>query len=43
MTKIYFSKKRAFDFQSNLKEQGFEAQVWIDTDAFGDKVYIVKW
>ena len=42
MTRTFFSKKRADEFAKTLKE--FDSvEIWMDTDAFNQKIYIVKW
>ena len=43
MTRTFFSKKRAEAFAAELKRNKNRAEIWMDTDAFGQKIYIVKW
>lgn len=43
MSSIFFSKKEAEKFEVSLKSQGYETQIWMDTDGFKQTIYIVKW
>ena len=44
MTRIFFSSNGAKRFMMELEEQGFDdIQMWMDKDAFGQTIYIVKW
>lgn len=44
MTRTFFSKARAERFAESMKRSGFETiQIWMDTDAFKQTIYIVKW
>lgn len=38
MSKTTFSKKRAEEIA-----RAYNGTIWMDTDAFGQKIYIVKW
>lgn len=44
MTRIFFSSNGAKRFMMELEQQGFDdIQMWMDKDAFGQTIYIVKW
>ena len=42
--KVFFSEKRANEFVRTLKDNDVEnAKVWLDTDGFGQRIFIVEW